>query len=119
LQAVIKDQTRLVKLSTMGVQRLGCAFGALCGSAHVVVLGHPVFAVTDAKGKFRIDNVPANQALTVHAWHPLFRETKRQVTLVEHQEHTVDIAISPAQDKLKPERSAQPATPAKKPKQTL
>lgn len=104
LQAVIKDQTRLVKLSTMGAQRLGCAFGALCGGAHVVVLGHPVYAVTDAQGKFRIDNVPANQKLMVHAWHPLFRETKLEVQLVEKQERRLDLTISPAQDGPKSKR---------------
>lgn len=117
LQAVIKDQTRHVKLSSIGVQRIGCAFGAACGSAHLVVLGHPVFAITDAQGKFRIANVPANQALTVHAWHPLFRETRLPLELEEHQERHVELTISPAKSHLnqRPARS----TPAKKPNEML
>ncbi len=99
LQAVIPNQTRDVLLKTAGVQRLGCAFGERCGGAYLVVLGHPVSDVTDQQGQFHMDNVPANQKLILHVWHPLFTEVKRIIEVTPGQtQHMEDIVLYPSKE---------------------
>ncbi|MCB9707949.1 MAG: hypothetical protein H6714_04080 [Myxococcales bacterium] len=98
LQTIISQQTRRIELKSLGFQRIGCAFGASCAGAYLVVLGHPVFAMTDNEGRFRMDNVPAGEDVVLHAWHPLFSESKR---LIKANPHAVirieDVVLYPTE----------------------
>lgn len=48
--------------------------------AWVVVASHPFYALTDAQGRFKLDNVPAGQ-YTVRVWHERLGESSRPVTV--------------------------------------
>lgn len=56
-------------------------------AAHVGVLPHPYFAVTDAAGKFEIRNLPPG-TYTVEAWHEKFGRQTATVTVAEKQAQT-------------------------------
>lgn len=95
-QALLQGQSREFPLDEGNVLQFECAFAAPCGSADVVVSYHPLFALTGDGGKFRIDGVPANRALRIVAWHPLFLESAVSVNLATGETETVQIEISPA-----------------------
>jgi plastocyanin len=46
----------------------------------VVVAPHPFYALSDAQGRFKLDNVPPGQ-YTVRVWHERLGETSRPVTV--------------------------------------
>ncbi len=83
MEAILANGSRTVELKRQGADRLSCKFGAFCGRTEVLVTGHSLFAVTDRTGHFRIDGVPLDQEVTVHAWHPLFDESHEALTLKE------------------------------------
>ena len=56
-------------------------------AAHVGVLPHPYFAVTDAAGKFEIKNLPPG-TYTVEAWHEKFGRQTATVTVADKQAQT-------------------------------
>lgn len=93
--ALLENQQRTIELDRGGVVPLRCQFGSACGRTDVVVLYHPVHAISDGEGRFRIENVPAGEKLTVHAWHPLFEEAAREVTVAAGQSITVELAMRP------------------------
>jgi hypothetical protein len=110
VRSLIPGQTYDVPLDKPGVSPLLCGFTAPCGRTDVIVLLHPVYAVTDAQGKFRFDDFPAGEEVSLSAWHPLFQESK--VTLrVEPGEHKrLELVLTPA-----PAPAAQGAAPASAP----
>ena len=57
---------------------------------------HPLHAVTDQDGRFRIDDVPRDVKLLVHAWHPLFREAELSLVLARGEERNVELVLAPA-----------------------
>lgn len=61
------------------VIRLGCDIHPWM-SASVVVSDHPFFAVTDAKGAFSIDGLPAGQH-TLEVWHPVLGTKETTITI--------------------------------------
>lgn len=95
-QALMQGQSREIPLTEGNVLQFECAFAAPCGTADVVVSFHPLFALTGDGGKFRIDGVPANRALRIVAWHPLFLESAVSVNLATGETETVQIEIAPA-----------------------
>jgi hypothetical protein len=95
LQALLHGHSRDVELGQAGHRTLQCTFGASCGRAEIMTTYHPLHAVTDDDGHYRIENVPVGQ-LHVNAWHPLFAETRQIVTLRAGETRTVDLVISPA-----------------------
>ena len=87
-----------------GVRTIGCAFANACGRMEVVTLYHPVFTVSDAEGRFRMTNVPANQEIRVTAWHPLFQEIAGNTRVEPGQTVQLELVIQPV-------ASAAPAPP--------
>lgn len=107
LQAILHQRTREVELGEGGVRSLECAFAAPCGRSYIVTLYHPLHAITDESGRFRIENVPAGEEVRVSAWHPLFQESNEQFVLEMGERRTVDFALEPAP----PPPAPDPATP--------
>ncbi len=87
--------TRIVELERAGVEAITCAVPASCGRADLVVVMNPVFAVTGEGGRFEMTNVPADQPVTIHAWHPLFKEARVETRVAEGQVEEVEIVIEP------------------------
>ena len=109
VKTLIPGQTYDVPLDKPGVSAVTCGFTALCGRTDVIVLEHPYHAVTDDKGHFRIENFPADEPVTLNAWHPLFKEAKIELTLGRGEERSVELVLEPASP---PPAPATPAAPA-------
>lgn len=72
-------RTKSVRFDRPGVVRVFCDIHSHM-SAFVVVFNHPYFRVTDADGRFRIDNVPPG-TYTVVGWYDGEARTQRSVTV--------------------------------------
>lgn len=72
-------KTKSVRFDRPGVVRVFCDIHSHM-SAFVVVFNHPYFRVTDAEGRFRIDNVPPG-TYTVVGWYEGEARTQRAVTV--------------------------------------
>lgn len=96
-QALLSGQTRDLTLGHAGPRMVGCsALGVACGRSDIMVMAHPLHAVTSADGRFRIERVPANQDLHLHAWNPLFQESVVPLRLSPGETKTVEFALTPA-----------------------
>lgn len=95
-QVLTHGQSRTIPLERGGSFPLFCAIGIPCGLTDVVVLYHPVYAVTTNDGHFRIDNVPAGEKVTLHAWHPLFREATAESRVGKGRTVHLDLTVEPA-----------------------
>lgn len=62
-----------------GPIRIGCDFHRWM-KAYLFVVDHPYFAVTDAKGFFRIEGLPAGE-YTLEAWHEEFGKQQAEITV--------------------------------------
>lgn len=96
LQAVLHRQSREMELAQGGMRTLDCGFTASCGRAEIVTLYHSLHTVTGEDGRFRIENVPANDELRVGAWHPLFREAGQRLTLEPGETRSIELVLTPA-----------------------
>ena len=106
-RTLIPGQTYDVALDKPGVQPLLCGFTAPCGRTDVIVLLHPLYAKTDANGKFRIEGLPADEELTINAWHPLFQESKLQVRLGSGEHKSRRVRADPARRAERDDRAPQ------------
>lgn len=95
-RALLHTQARILELPQGGMRTLECGFAASCGRTEIVTLYHPLHAVTDESGHFRIEGVPANDELRVSAWHPLFQEAGETITLRPGETRRLDITLEPA-----------------------
>lgn len=77
------------------VQSLLCSRDAPCGRTDLIGFHHPVFAISDAQGKFRIDNFPAAELVRISAWHPLFEESQTFVWLKPKERGQVELELTP------------------------
>ncbi len=77
------------------VDSILCSRGAPCGRTDLVVFYHPVYAVTDARGEFRIPNFPAAELVRVSAWHPLFEESQTFVWLEPGERGHAELLLTP------------------------
>ena len=62
-------------------------------AAHVGVMSHPFFAVTDKAGAFSIKGLPPG-TYTLEAWHETFGTRTQQVTIAPSGQQTVALAFS-------------------------
>jgi hypothetical protein len=71
LQAVLPSDPLEAPIDRAGPRTIACEFTAPCGRVELLAFHTPVHAVTGVEGHFRIENAPADQELTITAWHPL------------------------------------------------
>jgi plastocyanin len=85
---------RTTKIFTMPevMVRVKCDFHGWM-AAHVGVMSHPYFAVTDAAGAFSIPGLPPG-TYTLEAWHEVFGTRTQQVTVVTASTQPVALAFS-------------------------
>jgi hypothetical protein len=114
VKTLIPGQNYDVPLDQPGVSAVTCGFTAPCGRTDVIVLEHPYFTVTDGQGHFRFESFPADQAVKLNAWHPLFKEAEITVELGRGEERKVELVLEPAAPP--PPAAAPAAAPAEPPK---
>jgi plastocyanin len=96
LRTLSAGESAEVKLTRVGVLPAGCPIGAYCGGTHVISVAHPFWAVTNQAGRFRIEGLPLDEEIVVHAWHPLFNEANLTFKLDAAQpEREVVLALTP------------------------
>lgn len=103
MTALLHQRDREVELGRAGMRTLACGFAASCGRALIVTQYHPLHAVTDETGRFRIENVPVNEEVRIDAWHTLFNEAGEALTLSPGETREIEIVVTPA-----PARAAEP-----------
>lgn len=62
-------------------------------AAHVGVMSHPFFAVTDANGAFAIKGLPPGK-YDIEAWHETFGTRSQEVTIASGSQQTMTLAFS-------------------------
>jgi plastocyanin len=72
--------------------RIKCDFHGWM-AAHVGVMSHPFFAVTDKAGAFSIKGLPPG-TYTLEAWHEVFGTRTQQVTMAAGGQQTVALAFT-------------------------
>jgi hypothetical protein len=77
------------------IEPLACSSDAPCGRTDVVVFQHPVHAVTDAQGHFRIEGFPAAEQVTITALHPLFDESTTAIWVEPGQHRSIELVLNP------------------------
>lgn len=96
-EAVLPGANRTQTLDRGGVGALRCPFSVPCGRSDVIVVSHPVHTVTREGGRFELRNVPADQEVTINAWHPLYRENSATVRVASGGRAEVEIVLTPAE----------------------
>lgn len=124
IETMIKGQERTQTLEALGVQTVLCAFTAPCGRADVITVAHPLYALSDVAGHFRIEGVPADETLNLNAWHPLFRATTQSVKVAPGETKQVDFVMTPEHQytptgqeeaRRRTEEAAKPVPPGTRP----
>jgi hypothetical protein len=93
LQAVLPTDPLDAPLDRIGARQIQCAFAAPCGRMQVMVFGTPVHTVSTEGGHFRIDNVPADQDVTITAWHPTIEPGTATTRVAEGGTVQVEITV--------------------------
>jgi hypothetical protein len=110
-QTLIKGQEKVLQLDRGGIRTVLCGFTAPCGRTDVVILYHSLYTITDQKGAFRIEKFPANEIVTLNAWHPLFRDANLKLSVQPNEIRRVEMVLSPL-----PEYTQQPKADKSPPK---
>jgi plastocyanin len=76
-----KGRTIPITFSRPEIVRIDCDLHSWM-RGWVVVAPHPFYALSDARGRFKLDNVPAGQ-YTLRVWHERLGELSRPVTVTE------------------------------------
>ena len=95
-----------VPLTGGEVTSLICTPDAPCGRSDIVVFHHPVFAVSDAAGRFRIPNFPDSEQVRITAWHPLFEPSENFVWVDAGGTARVELLMKPKPRFLPPAADA-------------
>jgi hypothetical protein len=110
MQAILPGESRELEIKGLGSMRIACSFSSYCGQTDVLSTSHRLYAVTDRTGHFRIEGVPLDQDLVVHAWQPLFAESRASVRLTSGApEKQVTLKLAP-QDPAAADQVAPPPT---------
>jgi hypothetical protein len=96
VKTLIPGQTYDVVIDKPGIATVACGFTAPCGRTDVVTLQHAFAALSDDQGNFRFDPFPADEPITLSAWHPLFQEAKVEVVVGAGEEKRVELVLTPA-----------------------
>ena len=96
LQALLRQEPREMVLDVAGVRDVQCAFAAPCGRATVMTFYHPVHTVTGEDGTFRLEGVPADQEISLVAWHPLVEESRTVLTLTAGEARRLELVVRPS-----------------------
>jgi len=95
-ETLTPGQSKALQLDKAGVDNVLCGFTAPCGRTDVVVVRHPVFAVTDETGNFKIEDFPADETVRISAWHPLFQDASVSVKVARGETKNVEFVLTPA-----------------------
>lgn len=60
--------------------------------AHIAVMDHPYFAVSDEQGHFEIKNLPAG-TYTIEAWHEVFGVETKEIKIENEKEMSLDFSF--------------------------
>lgn len=63
--------------------------------SYIAVIGHPYFAVSDAKGTFTIKNLPPG-TYTLEAWHEKYGTQTMEVTVAAKESKAADFTFKPS-----------------------
>lgn len=85
-------RSKSVRFDQPGIVRVFCDIHSHM-SAFILVFSHRYFAVTDDKGRYRIDNVPAG-TYSVVAWHESLPSETRRVTVADGADVDLDFILS-------------------------
>lgn len=77
------------------IEPLACSADAPCGRSDVFVLKHPVHAVTDDLGAFRIADFPAGEQVRLTVVHPLFEEAETVIWVEPGAKARVELTVRP------------------------
>lgn len=94
LETLLFRQTRRVPLEHGGLNPIECRFAHGCGRADLLVLPNPVATVA-RQGRYEL-SVPSHMPITIHAWHPLFEETKVVTRVSTGGRVEVNLVLRPA-----------------------
>jgi len=83
--------SKSVRFDRPGIVRVFCDIHSHM-SAFILVFGHPYFALTDADGRYRIENVPAG-TYTVAVWNEALPRETRRVTVGESSDVEVNFSL--------------------------
>jgi hypothetical protein len=94
-ETLVPGQTKSHRLDKPGVDNVLCGFTAPCGRTDVVTIHHPVYAISDATGTFRIESFPTDETVKLSAWHPLFSEASVSIKVASGETKTVELVLTP------------------------
>jgi hypothetical protein len=104
-----RTEPRVIELDEGGVRTIQCGFAAPCGRLELITLYHPVHTTSGEDGRFRIEDVPADEPIRVTAWHPLFTEAATDTTVPAGGQVEVELEIRPAPIELPSQPSGEGA----------
>lgn len=96
--AILRDRTVRRTLADVGVTHVNCNLRHTWMHAHLFVTDGPYATVTDADGRYAIDDVPPG-TYTLAVWHELLGDRERPVTVAAWHELAADFeldAVAPA-----------------------
>jgi hypothetical protein len=93
LQGVLPTDPLEAPVDRAGPRAIECEFTAPCGRLELMAFPSPVHTVSDEVGHFRIENAPADQELTITAWHPTLVAGTATTTVTEGGTSHVEIVV--------------------------
>mgnify|MGYP003338834524 CR=1 FL=1 len=86
-----KGQTRTVRFDKPGIVKVFCDIHSHM-SAFILVFSHPFFSVTDASGRYRIENVPPG-TYTLVAWNEGVASESKSVVVGDGATTELDFSL--------------------------
>jgi hypothetical protein len=83
-------------LARSGIIRINCDVLHTWMSASIVVTGSPYYTVTDQKGRFMIERLPAGE-YEMEVWHEKLGSRNRRLMVFESAQTSVDVVYGPNQ----------------------